>query len=110
MAAKSHDLHNNLLQLPDIRYRYCVCSFMKNIYVIGGGGLHHNTETCLKYTTRDSKWNSIANMCSTRSCAGCTVFEGRIVVSGGWNGLKSVEAYDHHENKWTYLPVMINKR
>ena len=42
----------------------------------------------------------------------CTVFEGKIVVPGGaHNGpLKSVESYDHHENKWSYLPDMNCKR
>ena len=57
MAAKSYDLSNNLLQLPDISYRYCVCLFMKNIYVMGGGNCinHNDSKTCLKYTTRGSK-------------------------------------------------------
>ena len=33
-------------------------------------------------------------------------------MSGGYNGTSynSVEAYDHHENKWTYLPDMIQRR
>ena len=39
----------------------------------------------------------------------CTVFEGKIVVSGDINSnvLKSVEAYDYYENKWTNLTNMI---
>ena len=53
-------------------------------------------------------------MCNTRSYAACTVFEGKIVVSGGvfrsHRDIKSVEAYDHHVMKWTRLPDMINKR
>ena len=31
-------------------------------------------------------------------------------MSGGWDNLKLVEAYDHHENKWTYKPDMIYAR
>ena len=44
-----------------------------------------------------------------RKLADCTVFEGKIVVIGGYK-LKSVEAYDYYENKWTYLPDMIEER
>ena len=42
-----------------------------------------------------------------RRDAGCTVFEGKIVVSGGFYNLKSVEAYDYYENKWNHFPDMI---
>ena len=48
-----------------------------------------------------------------RGLAACTDLEGKIVVTGGANDydqLKSVEAYDYYENKWTYLPDMIEKR
>ena len=41
------------------------------------------------------------------------MFEGKIVVTGGdnnWDGIKSAEAYDYYENKWTYLPNMIEAR
>ena len=45
--------------------------------------------------------------------AACTVFEDKIVVSGGVKGftmVNSVEAYDHYENKQTYLPDIIKSR
>ena len=47
-----------------------------------------------------------------REDAACTVFEGKIVVSGGCNGnhLNTVEAYDHVVDKWTYMPNMIEER
>ena len=57
--------------------------------------------------------NGAENLCNPRANAACAVFEGKILVSGGyisWNDLKLVEAYDHHENKWTCLPDMINER
>ena len=36
----------------------------------------------------------------------------KLLCLGGWNNgsLKSVEAYDYYENKWAYLPGMIEKR
>ena len=48
-----------------------------------------------------------------RDFAACTVFEGKIVVTGGTDNrykLNSVEAYDYYENKLTYLPEMIERR
>ena len=44
-----------------------------------------------------------------RKFAACTVFEGKIVVSGGVQS-NTVESYDFYENKWTYLPSMIEYR
>ena len=63
-------------------------------------------------------------MIEGRSNAACTVFEGKIVVSGGRRGIrcnipmmrpmnpgmKSVETYDHHENKWLSFPSMLEYR
>ena len=49
-----------------------------------------------------------------RHYAACTVFEGKIVVTGGYNSndglLKSVEEYDYYESKQDYLPYMVEKR
>ena len=44
----------------------------------------------------------------------CTLFNGRIVASGGdipgSEMFKSVEAYDHTDDSWSYLPNMIKAR
>ena len=54
-------------------------------------------------------------MYDRRQVATCAVFKGKIVLTGGYDGkkfanLSSVEAYDYYENKWDFLPHMINKR
>ena len=63
-------------------------------------------------------WSQIDYMNEERFYAASTVFEGKIVVTGGKSDtsysrlrtremkLSSVEAYDYYENKWTYLPDM----
>ena len=81
------------------------------MYVFGGCD-DFVLKTCLKYDTTTSKWTNIADMNICRESGSSTVFEGKIIVSGGQNntGLKSVEAYDHHENKWNHLPNMIEER
>ena len=51
-------------------------------------------------------------MNSARSHLACSVFEGRIVVSGGYNReiLNTVEAYDHVGDTWENMPNLINTR
>ena len=88
---------------------------MKCLYVFGGynGYKKASFVRCFKYDTQTSKWSLIADMNSYRQLPGCTVYEGKIVVTGGCHnnvGLKLVESYDHHENKWTDLPSMIDGR
>ena len=107
----------NVIQTPNYRCKICTCSFMKNIYVFGGYLLDKIWcyKSCYKYDTKKSKWIFIASMNDCRQNAACTVFKGKIVLTGGYDGvnrvkLSSVEAYDYYENKWDFLPCMINKR
>ena len=67
------------------------------------------------YDINISKSNKIADLNLARHGVACAVFEGKIVVTGGYDykqgtELKSVEAYDYYDNKWTYLPDMIEER
>ena len=109
ISPKRYDLSTYLVQLPDTRYS------LLYLFIHEKSTCHGWTkQTCLKYRIKNSKWNCIKDLNNARSSAACKVFEGKIVVSGGildnWNDLKSVEAYDHHENKWNYLPDMIYER
>ena len=83
-----------LILLPGIRFDYSACSFMKKLYVCGGynGYKQHSLKCCFKYDTKTSKWTNIADMNNYRYCAACTVFEGKLVVTGGYKrvSLKSV--------------------
>ena len=106
------NVSDSLNKLLDKRQYFCVCIFMKELYVLGGY-CDGSTNSCLKYSFTHNKWNDISNMNERRSSAACTVFEGKIVVSGGDvydEVLNSVEAYDHYGKKWTYLPDMIESR
>ena len=65
------------------------------------------------FNPADCSWKEVAEMNESRYNASCTVFEGRIVVSGGDNFgqiLNTVEAYDHVANEWTSMPNMIKER
>ena len=91
----------------------CVCSYMQNLFLIGGANL--NDKCCVFYNKQNDKWTYTAAMMETRRDAACTVFQGKIVFSGGFtevsdeniygdlmaifDTLRSVEEYDYHENK-----------
>ena len=90
-----------------------ICILMKELYIFCEYYCEYLPTTyCYKYNFKLNEWYGIASMRINKQKFACAVFEGKIVVTGGWNGikLKSVEAYDHHENKWTLLPDMIEKR
>ena len=97
------------------RFNFCCCYFMKKMFVIGGW--IESSDVCLRlchtYCLKSKTWNQLGSLNIARDTAACAVFEGKIVVSGGWNYkqiIKSVEAYDYHENKWIYLPDMVEKK
>ncbi|EDL77081.1 kelch-like 18 (Drosophila) (predicted), isoform CRA_b, partial [Rattus norvegicus] len=73
------------------------------------------TDTWTRVGSMNSKrrWTVVTPMSSNRSAAGVTVFEGRIYVSGGHDGLQifsSVEQYNHHTATWHPAASMLNKR
>ena len=101
---------------------------MGKLFVIGGKNkLERYDRPCVFYDKQSSIWHSFAPMIESRQNAACTVFEGKIVVSGGGYSekdeknneekkvdveicLKTIEAYDYHENKWSSLPCMLSPR
>ena len=94
----------NVVQTPDDRSDFNACSFMKNIYVFGGFSKTICLNSSYTYDTKKSKWMLLASMNEYRQFAACTVFKGKIVLTGGYDGdnevnLRSVEAYDYYENK-----------
>ena len=94
------------------RRGHSLCSFIDSIFIIGGflDDNHDNvTDSCMKFdVTAKYCRKNVAGMNEVRSGAGCGVFDGKVVVCGGWNDnrdlLNSVEAYDHLANTWSYMP------
>ena len=86
---------------------YSICSFKQNIYVFESWVFRSK---CTVYNIKDDKWSQIADLNEGRKAAAFTVFEGKIVVSGGYYKGTSVEAFDYYENRWYYFPDMIEKR
>ena len=57
--------------------------------------------------------NKSADLNVARDFAACTIFEGKIVVTGGekyFKHLNSVEACDCYKKRWNFLPDMSIKR
>ena len=83
------------------RANFCTCYFMGNVYIIGGAHSGKSSASCITFNTKNLTWKIIARMNEARSAAACSVFEGRIVVTGGINDnveLNTVESYDHVSN------------
>ncbi|KAG7273874.1 hypothetical protein CRUP_025935 [Coryphaenoides rupestris] len=73
------------------------------------------TDTWTRVSSMNSqrRWTVVTEMSACRSAAGVTIFDGRIFVSGGHDGLQifnTVELYNHHTDRWHPVPGMINKR
>ena len=85
---------------------------MGNAYVLGGNIEQVRLNSCLMFNPTDCSWKEVAEMNQSRYYASSTVFEGKIVVSGGINNefLTTVEAYDHVANTWTNMPEMVEER
>ena len=75
--------------MMDDRMLFSACSFMDNVYIMGGrfnnGRIWQNKATCFEFNTKSLDWKEISRMSNARRDLACSVFEGRIVVSGGSN-------------------------
>ena len=102
----------------DLRSEYCVCAFMHKIYVIGGV-VHDDvdefavSDICTEFDVKTEQWRKVACINEPRRNAAAAVFQGQVVVSGGWQYdegelSNTVEVYNHAADKWTYMPNMIS--
>ena len=106
---------------------------MQKPFVISGRDSCNSYDLpCMTYDKQSNIWTLIAAMLEGRENAACTVFEGKIVVSGGCSKrylhvtpmsrcvavrnyydeklLKTTEAYDYHEKKLPAFPRMLLRR
>ena len=62
---------------------------------------NENLKSCFVYNMKSDRWSQIADMNEERYFAACTVYEGKIVVCGGYvrRSMRTAEAYDYHEKK-----------
>ena len=107
----------------DLRISYCVCAFMRKVYVMGGilhqigyGNFRRSSmDICTEFDVETEKWSKVACMNESRGNAAAAVFRGQIVVSGGWyynqyEPTKTVEVYDHASDSWTFMSSMVQGR
>ena len=111
--SSTNNTWERVADMYDNRENFCACSFMSNLYIIGGC-IEDDTNSCVKFNTKDRSWEKITAMNEIKCYAACTVLAGRIVVSGGCNNpegsLSTVEAYDHVADSWSFMPNMIQAR
>ena len=119
MAVEKYSLFTNtwttISDFHDSRVEFCVCAFMDKVFVFGGLKDPYALNSCFQFDPIDYQWKEVARMNEVRVNAACTVFEERIVVSGGhydggYNNLRTVESYDVVADTWYTMPNMINIR
>ena len=97
----------------DFQFRnFAVCMFMNKLYMLGGRSVFNSSE-CTMYDPETKQLTRMERMQRTRTHHSCVVFAGKIVVTGGLRWFEtrgSVEAYDHFENKWSYMPDLLERR
>ena len=98
----------------------CVCVFIDKIFFIGrsshADGRIGAYNICEQFdTNKRDKWNYVANLIYGIYDAACTVFEGRILVSGGHSDyadnnklMNTVQSYDVLADVWSLMPDLIN--
>ena len=108
------DVWTKVADMIDGRDRFCCCSLMDKVYLIGGSVNAFKTDSCVEFETETNTFKEVAGINEARSVASASVFNGKIVVSGGNNNdyetLKSVEAYDHVARAWTRMPDLVEMR
>ena len=104
-------------EMFDDRRGFDVCRFMDHLLIFGGCDYTLNPfYSCRNFDTKDNKWYKVARMNKARVFAASTVYEERIVVSGGMINndfsisLNTVEAYDPFADTWSSMPNMIEGR
>ena len=87
---------------------------MDKLYVTGGlDKFADDTRHCVSFDLKTTERTILKEMETARSYHSCVVFAGKIVVTGGLGWFEtggSVEAYDYFENKWSYMPDLIEGR
>ena len=120
MSVQKFTSHSNRWEVAaeysnDYIDNFCVCVFMGKLYIIGGTSfipysmqVHRN---CFEFNPVNNNIQEVKPMHDFRRNFACTVFEGQIVVSGGYfEAGRTVEVYDHVADKWSYMPEMIKHR
>ena len=76
------------------------CSFLDNVYIIGGVITPYTDfNTCIELNTKSKTWREVSEMAEPRHSAACEIFEEKLVISGGYSNVnvetfKSSEAND----------------
>ena len=100
--------------MQDDREDYCISAYMDQVFIIAGEIINGPASSCLRFNTKNYEWKTAARTNIGRFCAASILFEGKIVVSGGWDQnyepLNSVESYDVSEDRWLPMAAMIKPK
>ena len=98
-------------KLPHVCTGFSAVAFMGRLFILGGG-----TTRCRYFVPKTQEWCAIEQMSEETIHSSCTIFEGKIVASGGTEypgnprRRKGVEIYDFFADTWSPMPDMLDAR
>ena len=111
--------------LENFNYRrqFCMCGIDGNIYIVGGNGEAPLLASCVRYDTKAHNYKEVSPMNTARTNAASANYQGKIVVSGGFDRFgrnvfgtpivletNTVEVYDHVADAWSRAASMVESR
>ena len=73
--SSSTNAWQTVTRFPDKRSDFCACSFMSDIFVMGGTLGQDQLSSCVKLNTANCAWEEVADMRQVKDDASCAVFE-----------------------------------
>ena len=70
----------HVTDMMDNRKGFVACSFMHNVYVVGGSLGSSLANTCFEFDTKCREWKKLSSMSVAKVSTACSVFEGKVVV------------------------------
>ena len=109
------DVWSTVAEMYDDRRDFCACAFMHKVFIMGGDNETKISESCLQFDANDCSWKVVARMSELRLGAACAVFEGNIVVAGGYDigigeEMTDVSFYDPTADNWSFMANMVTDK
>ena len=96
------------------RHTYSICAMGHGIAAVGGRNRCRGQFLCTveRFSLSEKRWERLPNMGCARCCAGAAMWQGKLVVVGGFGEegtpLNSVEAYDPDRGAWQAMSPLVH--
>ena len=103
-SVQEYDINRDMWQvrarMPGQCYNSTAVRLGQDIYVAGG----RTTVQCLAYSSQTDTWTVLGNPAVARGFPAAVVWDGRVLLSGGWAGgttTNAIEEYHPQNKEWS---------